>query len=98
MIVNLTRAIESEAFPQTNEANSLQFSLKAEVLPSNNLEMSRNCQGYVGKKQKNWHHLEVLVSYEYSHALNGFKQVQIAYLAAISYLDKLVQFSFTLST
>ena len=31
------------------------------------------------------------VSYEYSRALNGFKQVQIAYLAAISYLDKLVQ-------
>ena len=37
----------------------------------------------------------MLVSYEYSHALNGFKQVQIAYLAAISYLDKLVQPSYT---
>jgi len=29
---------------------------------------------------------------------NGFKQVQIAYLAVISYLDKLVQPSYTLST
>ena len=28
---------------------------------------------------------------------NGFKQVQIAYLALISYLDKLVQPSYTLS-
>ena len=31
-------------------------------------------------------------------ALNGFKQVLIAYLAKISYLDKLVQPSYTLST
>ena len=38
------------------------------------------------------------VSYKYSHALNGFKQVQIAYLAAISYLDKLVQPSNTMYT
>jgi len=29
---------------------------------------------------------------------NGFKLVQIAYLAVISYLDKLVQPSYTLST
>ena len=41
----LTRASKSEAFSRTNGANSLQFSLKAEVLPSNNLEKSRNCQG-----------------------------------------------------
>ena len=41
----LTRASKSEAFSRTNGANSLQFSLKAEVLPSNNLEMSRNFQG-----------------------------------------------------
>ena len=39
-----------------------------------------------------------LVSYEYSHALNGLKEAQIAYLAAISYLDKLGQSSYTLST
>ena len=39
-----------------------------------------------------------LVSYEYSHALNGLKEAQIAYLAAVSYLDKLGQPSYTLST
>ena len=38
-------------------------------------------------------------SYVYGHTqCNGFKQVQIAYLAPISYLDKLVQPSYTLST
>ena len=41
----LTRASKSEAFSRTNEGNSLQFSLKEEVLPSDNLEMSWNCQG-----------------------------------------------------
>ena len=40
---NFTRAIKSEAFSRTNGANSLQFSIKAEVLPSCNLEMSPSC-------------------------------------------------------
>ena len=52
----------------------------------------------VGDKRKNRYRFEVWVSYEYSHTLNDFKQVQIAYLAAISYLDKLVQPSYTLCT
>ena len=47
----------------------------------------------VGNWWENWHHFEVLVSYEYSHAFNGFKQVQIAYLAVMSYLDKLVTYN-----
>ena len=34
----------------------------------------------------------------YKPADNGFKQVQLAYLAVISYLDKLVQPSYMLST
>ena len=41
------------------------------------------------------HRFVVLVSYKYSYALNGFKQVQIAYLTVISYL---IQPSYTLST
>ena len=40
----------------------------------------------------------MLVSYEYSHALNGFKQVQIAYLAGISYLDSYSSLFYQLHT
>ena len=40
---------------------------------------------------------QLLVSYEVHIQIYGFKQVQIAYLAVISNLDKLVQLSYTLS-
>ena len=41
---------------------------------------------------------QLLVSYEvYTPTDNGFKQVQIAYLALISNIDKIVQLSYMLS-
>ena len=38
-------AAKHEAFSRTEEANSLQFSLTVEVLPSNNLRISSICKG-----------------------------------------------------
>ena len=40
---------------------------------------------------------KLLVSYDVQQAENGFKQVEIAYLAVISHLDKLVQPGYTLA-
>ena len=40
-------AAKQEAFSRTEEANSLQFSLMMEVLPSNNLKIGSICQGCI---------------------------------------------------
>ena len=63
-----------------------ELQLKKEVLPSNYLQMSRNCQGHN------------VTSGKIGTVSKCFKQVQIAYLAAISYLDNLVRASYMLST
>ena len=60
------RAVKHEAFSQTTEANSLQFPLKTEVVPSN--RKSAESVGAVGNKWENRHRFEALVSYVYSHA------------------------------
>ena len=39
----------------------------------------------VGNYLGNRHRFKVLVGYEYSHAMNGFKQVQIVYQEAKCY-------------
>ena len=63
MIVNFDKA--SRKLFLMNGANSLQFSLKAKVLPSNNLEISQlKAVGNSG----NLAPFQRLVSYEYSHA------------------------------
>ena len=90
------RAAKCEAFSSTRGANSLQFSLKVGVLHLDNLNISWICQGCRYEVRK-------LVLFRIRGKLlckataNGFKKVQIAYLAVISYLDKLVQPSYTLS-
>ena len=44
--MNLTKATTHETFFRTEGTNDLQFSLTAEVLPSNSLKNSSLCRGY----------------------------------------------------
>ena len=67
--MNFDKGCQKQAFSQTKGANGLQFSLKAEVLTWKSVEKVKAA----GDQRENWHHFEVLVSYEYHHALNGFK-------------------------
>ena len=82
-IVIWPRAAKHEAFSQKKEANSLQLSLKTEIIPSNNLKIVRPAiSNQVGK----------------SVQLQRAGVYKSAYLEVISYLDKLVQPSYSLVT
>ena len=80
------RVIKHEAFPWTQGANGLQTSHKAEVLRSNNLKIGCGCKWQKRKSAP----FQITGKLRCIHTDNGFKQVQKAYLALISYLDKLV--------
>ena len=88
------RAAKCEAFSLTQGANSIQFSLKVGVLPLDNLEVGWICQGCRHQVRKSAP-FRIPGKLRCKTTANGLKQVQIAYLAVISYVDKLVQPSYT---
>ena len=92
--MNLTRATTRETFFQTERARGHQISLTIEFLPSNNLKTGSLGQGYkyqVGNSVL----FQSLEATMYGEE-NGFNQVVNVHLAVVSYLDKLVQPSYTL--
>ena len=68
---------------------------KVGALPLDNLEIGRICLGCRYQVRKS---ALFRIAGKLQAADNGFKQVQIAYLSEITYLDKLLQPSYMLST
>ena len=81
------------SFYSNTASNSLQFSLEVGVLPSNDLEtgLCQSCKHPMVESCR----FKLRVSYD---VYDGFTQVEIAYLAAVSHLDKLVQPSYAICT